>query len=205
MPQRLSWTTRRILAGTETNVGWWRSDLLRNDQELGESGNNSDEDSYEEAEGLAGGLEQDRRLHTLHLGICLDLVCQQFCSCVPTILPLVCQTNSLQWCFPLNRLHVKHIHRLTHTGLCRDEEDMSDEEDENEEGLDEEEEDGDIAERRGQQKLEDYFFRLGDMERFAEDAEQAAMRSGDEEEEEEDTGADVMTHPLPLVHSGCLS
>ena len=65
-----------------------------------------------------------------------------------------------------------------------------DEEDESKEGREEQEvsEEGEVMDLPDKQKTKgDMFFQLGDMDRFAEDAEQAAMRS-DNDEDEEETG-----------------
>lgn len=63
-----------------------------------------------------------------------------------------------------------------------------DEEDESEEGQEDWEEDEhgkDLGISDKRKRKGDLFFQMGDMDRFAEDAEQAAMRSDDDEDEEE--------------------
>ena len=73
---------------------------------------------------------------------------------------------------------MRNMHRNM---LCRDEEDSSEGGEEESDG-EEEAEQGPGGKQRG-----DRFFQMGDMDRFAEEAEQAAMRS-DNDEDEDDTG-----------------
>lgn len=74
--------------------------------------------------------------------------------------------------------------------MCRDDEEESEG---GEEESEEDEEATEGAHDRGKQSSRDRFFQMGDMDRFAEEAEQAAMRS-DTDKDEDETGDQLLLH-----------